>query len=254
VVAWDPVEGHRAFATLVLTNWTLAAAAGCGGDWTDGSADGGVSGTATSLAGGAGRAGDATAGSFAPADGGACEPAGGTTLVVSESDPACIDLQMPAALDFVFDAADAALICEDHFVSFDTCGGGGPYVPFEYETEEIYLWIEFAPVLVSAAATEARLREHFLGLWYQLRIPAPVGGEPFLTDPLVVRDLADASSFSFANGRLHLKLSTSVDRLLRWTQPVGGSCYDTDIGSLICACKYPVCIPSTVELDLAFPG
>ena len=231
---------------LVVTSFALAATTGCGGESSAGSANGGSGGAPTTQAGGA-----ASSGGVAP--GGSAGASGGTTVVGSDKDPGCIDFQVPAELDIVADGADATLRCDDSRSDVNACGGEGDLVGFDYETPELYFWINFQPAFVAAPKTEAALREYFRWFWYQIRIPAPQGGEPFTTDRIYVEDLAETDAFTFAEGRLHVVVHTSIEQMRRWIAPEGASCYDTDVGPNPCACEYAVSIPTTVDLELALP-
>lgn len=186
------------------------------------------------------------------AGGSSGEPADGAPLVYSDSDPACIPLRTPKELHIVVGGENAALKCDDSRIDVDACSGAADLIGFEYESDEIFFWVNFQPQFATAPRTEQTLREYFRWFWYQLEIQAPGGGEPFITSRIYVEDLNDTQIFSFTDDRLHVKLQTTVTELLRWVEPVDG-CYDTDVGPLTCACKYPVSFPVTVDVDLAFP-
>lgn len=173
--------------------------------------------------------------------------------VVSNSDPACPTFHAPTRFHLSVNDPGGLFKCDDSRVDVDACAGEGDLIAFEYRSDELFFWINFEPTLVDGPITEARLRSLFRWLWYSVSLQK-TGDDKFSSDRVYVDNLANADVFHYENGRLHVELHTEVERMVRWIEPVGGACFDTDVAPQVCACKYPVALPVHLDLNLVFPS
>ena len=166
-----------------------------------------------------------------------------------DNDPACGDVGVVDAVDHEVVDTVGQLLCDQSGVDVDSCSGEGDIVGFRYQDEQVDLYLVFEPDLVTAPITDQRLREKFKWLWYDITPPNQASTQPVTTGPIVISGLDNVEQFAYADGRLHLKLQTTVERVERWVAPEG-DCYDSDIGPDVCRCLYPINLPVTEDLDL----
>lgn len=191
--------------------------------------------------------------------GGACGAPPGSNVVSSTHDTLrvrsstrdahCVDLDFPRRLDLR--ARDDDRLRCNGWGEADRCLGNPEYQGFLYEGAGLEFWVNFRPAVVGHY-TEAALRDQFRWLWFQAVVPQP-GGQPARSQRLFLRTAGEFDAFSFRDGRLRLTARATVTGFVRWVVPAGPGCADTDVGPEVCACRYDVEVPATLDADLALP-
>lgn len=172
------------------------------------------------------------------------------TIVHSNSDENCIPFRMPDHVEAVFDASSGKEFQCNGWGGSDACEGNTEYQGFDLSDASFYLWMNFTPSILGGYSDKS-LRENYRWLWSQFKFAQSGSGEePFITPRRFADSIDSLDTFEFLGGRLRISDHGTITKVIRWVEPKGSSCFDTDVGPNFCACEYDVDIRYKISLDL----